>query len=1074
MTPVQPFLLATNPAGRRKRKQAIPVHPSVVDRIPGITMKIQREQNGDLLQVEILKNIEDYSLKKIDLTQQKETVVKDSQAKQDLQKIKESIESGRPGYTSHRLLQSQAAQHSLSAQDESVATGKAGGYHHSSPDQSATEPKTRGSAGNFVRLRKMNLDQGADDRSLASSTASLAYTPSNTNSTESLVAMLENRPEPLTWENFATRECVVNRILGKHDRDLELLEEIVHDAIARQQYTLQNQQLDDDRDLDSVSSAGHTPRKITGTSAGAGYSTVNSLPNTIGDETTAAPIHTTRSTHSTISHRGGRGGSSSSIVTRSSIPTRTTRSRALVAERVGGREAKAAELLDHDDLDLMLKLKRRRKIEEGRRRRRRKDSKASSIEDGEDLESGEEDEDQYSRRQQGRKSSVLDEDQEMESRPESESEPSRDVKQKGRRSGNNPADEDHESVGDSDVDDSLLMEGNGIQRRGRRKPLIMESTENSSRHTSSTPPLSLQSKAYSIHNAANHLRRRSKKEEDGAYSSEQESEVGNTSEENSDSNDNNDNSDDEDEDEDEEEEAKEENKVVRSGRGYRGRGYRRMGHPGPRKLGRRRMSESKTLGSSVSQLPKNKKLKRETSHGRRSAAASEALTHRNLAMGMLSDAAQEPVRRKKKVWSRGRNTRKEDEVIDSSDVDSDRDDGDNYHNVKDRERSRSYTYDKEKEVESRRVHSGRSMSISALSGSSHASTMAGVGSSLSKGATASTPLTYSRTRKTSTTAPASALSNHQSSTRAAASTSGDHSSLTGGANTAGQESGGRTRARARSFSSTIVAKEGSNFFESAMAVIAQKRRDTLAKKRAAKAEAVEREREMEKDKNKEYPEGNEENGEGKDDDESLDRVMEMEVEKEREQPRQYKSPEAEEAQLLEELQAQKVESSNLPKSSKSLPGRVLRRTRNSTGGAHYHWDGTGHEGSGAGIDGMTEEEAILSALNPDCTSCRLELSKADKAAWKHAQDQGEIRLPKMWGTHAILCTACRLQYLEHHFRCTACFYVPVRTEMAASGALCSRCRAGTWLMETVRGGPLPPGYQERVDVRRRRTSDISM
>ncbi len=93
-------------------------------------------------------------------------------------------------------------------------------------------------------------------------------------------------------------------------------------------------------------------------------------------------------------------------------------------------------------------------------------------------------------------------------------------------------------------------------------------------------------------------------------------------------------------------------------------------------------------------------------------------------------------------------------------------------------------------------------------------------------------------------------------------------------------------------------------------------------------------------------------------------------------------------------------------------------------------------------------------MDPDCTSCRMELKAADKDAWKVAQELGEIQLPKTWSIHAILCTTCRLQYLDHHSRCTACFYVPVKEEMAVSSSSCIRCKCGTWLTETVR---LPAG-----------------
>jgi len=227
------------------------------------------------------------------------------------------------------------------------------------------------------------------------------------------------------------------------------------------------------------------------------------------------------------------------------------------------------------------------------------------------------------------------------------------------------------------------------------------------------------------------------------------------------------------------------------------------------------------------------------------------------------------------------------------------------------------------------------------------------------------------------------------------------------------ESGGRTRARARSFSSSMIKpSDKTNFFESALEVIEQKRRETLAKKKAAAA-----------------------------------LIAGIAEEEEAEKKRK------EETLALEKLsRAEKSEASNLPKSSKSLPGRVLRRSHHNLPGVSAGGD------SGAGLE-MEED--------PDCTSCRMELSNAEKAAWRvslPASTPGStsgqeadkslltspslrIHLPKTWGSHATLCSTCRAQYLEHHMRCTACFYVPSQEELTSSASNCSRCKAGTWLRE---------------------------
>ena len=317
-------------------------------------------------------------------------------------------------------------------------------------------------------------------------------------------------------------------------------------------------------------------------------------------------------------------------------------------------------------------------------------------------------------------------------------------------------------------------------------------------------------------------------------------------------------------------------------------------------------------------------------------------------------------RRTKKAWGRGRNSRKEDEVGTTTDDSSD-DGGD---------------------LDGQQ-HADGDKAIPA-SRTAHATVAHAKAQGITNNPPTATLTQSTRVRKLSSVAdtpPQTPLS--------ASSTAG----MT-------LDSGGRTRGRGRSFSgdSSLQGGDKNRFFDMALDTMNQKRRDALAKKRAAKVEAKGREQREKADKER-----------------------------------------------LEEAKAQKVEASNLPKSSKSLPGRVLRRTR---------------------MDGAAEEGSV----DPDCTSCRMELKAADKDAWRMAQDLGEILLPKMWGVHAILCTTCRLQYLDHHSRCTACFYVPVKEEMAVSGSSCSRCKAGTWLTETVRL-PAADSTGDRKDGRRKTTSE---
>ncbi|KAI7823808.1 hypothetical protein BC939DRAFT_450873 [Gamsiella multidivaricata] len=151
---------------------------------------------------------------------------------------------------------------------------------------------------------------------------------------------------------------------------------------------------------------------------------------------------------------------------------------------------------------------------------------------------------------------------------------------------------------------------------------------------------------------------------------------------------------------------------------------------------------------------------------------------------------------------------------------------------------------------------------------------------------------------------------------------------------------------------------------------------------------------------------------------------------------------------------------NLPKSSKFLPGRVLRKARPRAQDLQYVTDASNVGLSSGSVstadrghrESMADDDEML---DPDCTSCRLVLNGFDKLLWKQARQAGEVNLnPKRWGKTAILCIACRMQYQRHHLRCTQCFYVPVIAEemlgrpgAPKAGGTCSRCRAGTWLQE---------------------------
>ncbi|KAG0257720.1 hypothetical protein BG011_003790 [Mortierella polycephala] len=151
--------------------------------------------------------------------------------------------------------------------------------------------------------------------------------------------------------------------------------------------------------------------------------------------------------------------------------------------------------------------------------------------------------------------------------------------------------------------------------------------------------------------------------------------------------------------------------------------------------------------------------------------------------------------------------------------------------------------------------------------------------------------------------------------------------------------------------------------------------------------------------------------------------------------------------------------SNLPKSSKSLPGRVLRRVRSQHHDPFYVTEPTTSSAradkDSRNLDSK-DGDVLIDLLDPDCTSCRLELSVDERRSWKQARMAGEVQLnPRTWSRTAILCDACRTQYQRHRLRCTQCFYIPVMTstqdedDALKAGDTCIRCKAGTWLKENI-------------------------
>ncbi|KAF9550109.1 hypothetical protein EC957_001595 [Mortierella hygrophila] len=805
--PQQQQRLLPSGTSRRKRKQAIPVHPSVVERIPGITIRIQRERQGDQLEVEILKTLDDYKGPQSGNEESLSPALK-LQAKQDIRKVRESIDSGRPGYAYFSPAGVPGhAQQQLSAGSATATTNHA--------NRSLEWPKP-----------------------LPGSVPSLTWTSSNTNSTENLTAMqglFDARSMPLSWENFATRECVVNKLVGKPDKDLNTLEGVVQDAIARQQYALQLQHEQEEQERLRAQSL--TP---VDSHRGLSVGFTGSDNGVIGGGTIA---------HPNSSSRASRSVAAPSMRTRSA-PARATRSKAQVSSRGG-------KLVAHEDIENHLKEKRRRQREQQHRRQ----SSRTSSKDGEEDEDDDEDDDKR--------------------------------------------DSSRRTTHDGDDTDDGESEDRSLPKGAKRK--------------------------FTKRNAS----RRNNKQGDDALTSESSSD-----------------------DDDDERDGKSSKKRYNSSR-HRG---------------------ADDNLASISRDHQRKTFKQAPRPDRKGS---------------------EPIRRNKKFWSRGRNSRKEDEVDDTgtgeSGSEDDEDHNDDYEGVPSTKKASGSTQTRIPDSWLRKEARTKRPSDSAQP-----------------------TTTWKPTRAFRRLSTESDRSNEDSDD------DGSDANGTGG---------NPAEPKNQRFAKTLASAEKAKFFNSAVGLIHRKNLEMLESRRkgSSRAGLLREVRSKEAALKKE-------------EEEEKEKEIELEKEKELQESRVKL-----EGRLVEESKAQKVESTNLPRSSKSLPGRVLRRAAAG--------------GSGSGSTGGED---------PDCTSCRLELSVAEKDAWKLAQEKGEIRLPKTWGTHAILCVACRNQYLGHHSRCTACFYVPVEEEMETSGKRCSRCKAGTWLTEIAQRPPGASTANDDKNRRRRQASDMSL
>ncbi|KAF9943779.1 hypothetical protein BGZ70_005439, partial [Mortierella alpina] len=153
---------------------------------------------------------------------------------------------------------------------------------------------------------------------------------------------------PLSWDNFATRDCQVNTVIGKHDKEFDLLEEVVQEAVARQQaaHQLVSDDESEDESQDVDEHAGNGNQK---------YRRASHAQEREGSATRASTPRATRT----------RTPSNKPVASRSSVPAtaraRATRSRTHPHDHDSG----ASELVEaYDDIDRAMKAKRQKKRQE--------------------------------------------------------------------------------------------------------------------------------------------------------------------------------------------------------------------------------------------------------------------------------------------------------------------------------------------------------------------------------------------------------------------------------------------------------------------------------------------------------------------------------------------------------------------------------------------------------------------------------------------------------------------------------------------------------------------------------------
>ncbi|KAF9418849.1 hypothetical protein BGZ76_004326, partial [Entomortierella beljakovae] len=414
---------------RKKRKQVIPVNPSVVNRIPGITLRIQPDTNtNQYLQVEVVKNLEDYqpmespeltSVDSIDvdiegdedhsndnhnnnnnnnnnLDSEALKSRRQSQAKLDLDKVRESIESSRPSYTplcfssiTTTMPQSHASQLDLDSHQKGFP------YYN---NQSNNVSNANNNRGRSPHLKQPIHDSVAVTHGLGLDTKywnNRVSTKSESVYSQDLDDIMASRADlPLSWDNFSTRDCQLNKVIGKHDRDFERLEEAVQEVISRQQ--LANSLSSDESDSHTSVSA-HTKTRSRRTHT---QEKENKSTSTLAAATaTGTSISSSKPNTRRAGSRGHSRRPSDTVALSSSTTTATNATEIKRRTSASGRAVRGGGdttlVQGYDDIEKILKAKRQKKREEKKRQESMARTNSEPVTDDEhftDAEMAEEDE----------------------------------------------------------------------------------------------------------------------------------------------------------------------------------------------------------------------------------------------------------------------------------------------------------------------------------------------------------------------------------------------------------------------------------------------------------------------------------------------------------------------------------------------------------------------------------------------------------------------------------------------------------------------------------------------------------